>query len=1065
MSERRLEGDPAFRRVAIVNRGEAAVRLIRAVRELNLEHGWGIRTIALHTELERRATFVREADDAVAIDGERPYLDHGELERALRAGGADAAWVGWGFVAEDPGFADLCARIGVVFIGPPPDVIRRVGDKIAAQLLAEQMGRPVAARQITGARHIEVQIIADHHGVVWAPGVRDCSIQRAHQKLINESGSPALDVEQEREVRVAAMKLARSVGFRSAGTVRYLYRPHERAFALVGFDVCLQADHLVTEATTGLDLVKLQLHIAAGGRLEHEPPIASGHAIEARLNAEDPERGFAHAPVTVEHLMLASGPGVRVDTGLAEGDVISAEHDSTLAKVVGWGQTRAEARARLRRALAGTSAVVRGGTTTKALLIDVLDRPEMIAATADTGWLDRVIASDGHILTRHADVALLASAIDMYDSEQVLERRGFYAGASRGRPKASHEIGRTFDLRHRGHTYRLAVAQTGPRWYKIEVDGATVDVQAEPPRRITRRLAIGGRTFAIESVTDGLDYLMEVEGVAHRVSRNEGVIVRAPSPALVVAVTVAAGDEVEAGSLVAVLESMKMEMTVVATHAGRVREVLVAGSTHVEAGAPLLSIEPWRSEEVEVLGASRIAFGGWDAAADRGARARALDYLVALRSLIMGFDVGVGESRRLVSEFQRARNELPADDSELLHGELGILTIFADLAELSRNWAAGESEDFDAEPDERVRSPREHFWSYLRSLDVGREGLPETFAARLARALAHYGVDQLERGPELEEAVYRTFLAHERAASQAPAVMALLDHRLQHAEALSGPLREQFHETLDRLIVAAQLRYPVVGELARSVRFRVFDRPVIEDARVRVLAAAREQLSYLAAHPDAPDHAERVETLVASPEPLIRLLAERIGGREGDGPLLELLTRRYYKIVPLERVHSQCLDGRQFLTTHYSLGGQRIRLIATLAEALELPVAASAVAALAPDDSAQESVADFYLHWSEPLPDAEKMAAGLGAQLNRVQLPSSVRRVAVAVGTQPDTGVRHFTFRLSDGAFQEECVTRGLHPMIARRPASVATGQLRAHARPVGRRRTPVSLRRPREPV
>ncbi len=1101
MSERRSEGDPGFTRVAIVNRGEAAVRLIRAIRELNLEHGCGMRTIALHTKAERRAKFVREADESVIIGSERPYLDHGELERALRASGADAAWVGWGFVAEDPAFAEMCARIGVVFIGPPPEVMRRLGDKIDAKRFAEEVGVPVAAwsrgpvetadaavesartigypvvikaraggggrgirfaaaeeqvasaferardealrsfgdatlfieRLVTGARHVEVQVIADHHGAVWAAGVRDCSIQRRNQKLIEESSSQALSAEQERELRAAAVRLARSVDYRNAGTVEFLYQPDEQAFAFLEVNTRLGVEHPVTEMTTGLDLVKLQLHVAGGGHLEGEPPPAFGHAIEARLNAEDPERGFAPAPGTIELLMLPSGPGVRVDTGVAEGDVIPSEYDSMVAKVVGWGRNRAEARARLRRSLTDMTVVVRGGTTNRALLLDLLDRPEMIAGTADTGWLDRLVASDGHIPTRHADVALLSAAIDMYDTEEELERRGFFAAATRGRPRASHEIGRTVDLRHRGWTYRVAAAQTGPRRYKIDADGATVDVQVEPLRRYARRLSIGGRVFTVESVTDGPDHLVEVEGIAHRVSRDEGAVVRAPAPALVVAVTVAPGDEVEAGSPVAVLEAMKMEMTIVATHAGRVGEVLVAGSTHVDAGAPLLSVEPASVEGAAAHEGPRIGFGALTAAADPGARLRAREHLDALRSLIMGFDVSVEDARRLVDEFQRARNQLPPDDPELLHGELEILTIFADLAELSRNWPAAEREDLDEEEGERVRSPREHFRSYLHSLDVKREGLPEAFVARLSRALAHYDVNELEPRPELEEAVYRIFLAHQRAPSQLPAVMALLDRRLEHADALPGPLRDEFHETLDRLIVAAQLRHPVIGELARSVRFRIFDQPVIEEARERVLAAARQQLGYLAAHPDAHDRAERIEALVASPQPLTRLLAERIGGPAGDGPLLELLTRRFYKIRPLEDMRSSRLDGREFVTGRYSLDGRRVQLITTLAEASELPAAASAVAALASDASASESVVDFYLHWSEPPPDADTMAAELGAAVNGAELPPTVQRVAVAVSRRAGADVHHFTFRPADGCFLEERVTRGLHPMIARR--------------------------------
>jgi acetyl/propionyl-CoA carboxylase alpha subunit/acetyl-CoA carboxylase carboxyltransferase component len=1090
-------------RVAIVNRGEAAVRLIRAVRELNVELGWGMRTIAFHTEAERRALFVRQADEAVAIDaGEAgPYLDHGELERALRESRADAAWVGWGFVSEDPDFAEMCARIGVVFIGPPPDVMRRLGDKVGAKLFAEEAGVPVAGwsrepvetteaaleharaigypvivkasaggggrgirvaaseaelapafegaqaeaqrsfadatifieRLVTGAHHVEVQVIADHHDTVWAAGVRDCSIQRRNQKVIEESSSPVLSAEQEDEVRAAAVKLARSAGYRNAGTVEFLYQPDEKAFAFLEVNPRLQVEHPVTEMTTGLDLVKLQLQVARGARLEGEPPRASGHAIEARLNAEDPERGFAPAPGTVELLRLPSGPGVRVETGLAEGEVIPTEYDSMVAKVIGWGRDRAEARARLHRALTETTVVVRGGTTNKSFLLGLLDRPEMIAGATDTGWLDRLVAADDHVPTGHGDVAVLAAAVDIYDAEQEYERRGFYAAASRGRPQASHEIGRTAELRHRGQTYRLAVAQAGPRRYKIEVDGAGIEVEVEPLRRFARRLTIGGRAFRVDSVTHGADHLVEVGGVAHRVSRDEGGVIRAPAPALVVSVNVAAGDEVEEGSPVAVLEAMKMEMTIVATHAGKVREVMVAGSVHVDAGAPLLSVEPEAEDGAAASDTPRIAFGAPESTAESGARARAGEHLDALRSLIMGFDMDVDEARRLVTEFERARDQLPPDDPEVLHGELEILTIFADLAELSRNWPATQREELESEEGERVRSPREHFRSYLHSLDLETEGLPEIFRTRLTRALARYGVHDLERGPELEEAVYRIFLGHQRAPSQIPAVMALLDRRLQHAEALPGPLRDEFHETLDRLIVAAQLRHPVVGDVARSVRFRLFDQPVIEQAREQVLATVREQLGYLAANPEASDYADRIEALVASPQPVIRLLAERIGGEESHEPMLELLTRRYYRNLPLEDVESLVREGRQFLTARYAAEGEQVRLITTLADVSELSAAATAVAALASDASGAPAVADFYLAWNEPPAETDAMAAELLAAISAAGLPPAVERVAVAVSSRAGAEVHYFTFRLTGDGFEEERVTRELHPLIAGR--------------------------------
>src|SRR5215217_4928341 len=436
------------------------MRLTRAVRELNAEHGTRTRVIALHTEAERRASFVRAADEAVQLretGAGSPYLDHDELARALRVARADAAWVGWGFVAEDPTFAELCASLGVTFIGPPPEAMRLLGAKIEAKVLAEQTGVPVAPwsggpvagiddgrrhaatigyplivksrsggggrgirivrseaeleealerttaeaartfgdpvifmeRLVEGGRHVEVQVIADQHGTVWAPGVRDCSVQRRNQKVIEESSSPALTREQDASLRESAKALVKAAGYVNAGTVEFLYQPTEKLFTFLEVNTRLQVEHPVTEATTGLDIVKLQIHVASGGRLEGEPPSEFGHAIEARLNAEDAEQEFAPAPGTVEFMRLPTGPGVRVDTGMTVGDVIPPAYDSMVAKVIAWGRDRPEALARLRCALRDTTVVLRGGTTTKSFLLDLLDRPEVVAGTADTGWLDR----------------------------------------------------------------------------------------------------------------------------------------------------------------------------------------------------------------------------------------------------------------------------------------------------------------------------------------------------------------------------------------------------------------------------------------------------------------------------------------------------------------------------------------------------------------------------------------------------------------------------------------------------------------------------------------------------
>ena len=519
-----------FSRIAIVNRGEAAMRLIHAVRDLNAQagpDGGRIATVALHTEGERRAMFVREADLAYDLGpaANRPYLDYAVLEKALIETGADAAWVGWGFVAEDPKFAELCARIGVTFIGPSPEAMRKLGDKIGSKLIAEEVGVPVAPwsgggvdtledatkaaasigyplmlkataggggrgirmvasdadlsdayertrdeaqrafgsgvvfleRLVTGARHVEVQVIADGQGTAWALGVRDCSVQRRNQKVVEESASPVLSPAQVEELKTSAERLAIAVDYAGAGTVEFLYHPGDKFFAFLEVNTRLQVEHPITEITTDTDLVKLQIHIAGGGRLTGERPVEVGHAVEARLNAEDPDRDFAPSPGRIALLELPAGPGIRVDTGVGEGDAIPADFDSMIAKIIAFGRDRDEALARLRRAMQETTVVIEGGSTNKSFVLDLLSAPEVIDAHADTGWIDKVRAEGGLVAHRHSGVALVAAGIEAYETEEALERTRLIETARGGRPQVQHRTGQAIDLKLRGNAYKVTV--------------------------------------------------------------------------------------------------------------------------------------------------------------------------------------------------------------------------------------------------------------------------------------------------------------------------------------------------------------------------------------------------------------------------------------------------------------------------------------------------------------------------------------------------------------------------------------------------------------------------------
>ncbi|MFJ6150945.1 ATP-binding protein [Micromonospora profundi] len=1088
-----------FNRVAIVNRGEAAMRLIHAVRELAAETGIRIETIALYTDVDRTATFVREADIAYDLGpaSARPYLNLATLERALVETGADAAWVGWGFVAEDPAFAELCEKIGVTFIGPSPDAMRQLGDKIGSKLIAEKVGVPVAPwsrgavetltaarasaaevgyplmlkataggggrgirvvrdeaelidayertsqeaarafgsgivfleRLVTGARHVEVQVIADGHGTAWALGVRDCSVQRRNQKVIEESASPVLSPEQAAELKTSAERLAIAVGYRGAATVEFLYHPGDRLFAFLEVNTRLQVEHPITELTTGFDLVKAQLHVAAGGRLDGEPPVERGHAIEARLNAEDPDRDFAPSPGRIARLDLPSGPGIRVDTGVSEGDTIPADFDSMIAKIIAYGRNRDEALGKLRRAMANTTVIIEGGATNKSFVLDLLDQPEVLDASADTGWIDRV-RGEGRLVThRHSAVALAAAAIESYEEEERAERQRLLSTASGGRPQVQHASGRPLDLKLRGVTYRLRVARIGAHRFRVGIEAGgtvrTADVVLDRFDRHTGQIVVNGIRYRLLTGTHGPTHLVEVDGVTHRVSRDEGGVVRSPMPALVVATPLEVGAEVEAGAPVLVLEAMKMETVLRAPFRARLKECAVSVGSQVEAGAPLLRLEPLGDESATTVAGPSAAAVELDLPAaddDVSAYQRSRRGQEDLRGLLLGFDVDPHDDRRVLDDYLAVRRTAAEEGHPPLAAELDLIEVFADLTELSRNRPTGE------DGGAHVRSAREYFHTYLQSLDVERAGLPDGFQAKLAKALGHYGVSDLDRCGDLEAAVFRIFLAQQRAAADATVIAALLRAWLRETPPEEA-MREPAGLALERLIAATQVRFPVVADLARGVVFAWFAQPLLRRNRARVYAQVRGHLRHLDAHPDAPDRTERIAEMVRSTEPLVRLLGQRLVRDHLDNTvMLEVLTRRYYGNRALTSVRTRDVEGCSFVVAERADSS----VVSAAVRFDTLGVALRGLAELAGGEDAVD--ADIYLGWENQPEDFDAMAAALLEVVTAHPLPAQVRRLTTTVAGRGGAVMHHhFTFRPSDGQMAEDRLIRGLHPYIAQR--------------------------------
>jgi acetyl-CoA carboxylase biotin carboxylase subunit len=442
-----------FKKVLIANRGEIALRVIRACREL------GIQTVAVYSEADRECLHVRFADDDVCI-GPPPsrlsYLKIPGIIAAAEITGADAIHPGYGFLAESAEFAEACRNSNIAFIGPSPEQIRLMGDKAAARKLAEELkipvvpgspgpvgdpeeavevakriGFPVIIKAAAGGggkgmrvatdaesfgpafqlarnealaafgnaevyleryldqpRHIEIQIMGDRHGKVMHLCERDCSVQRRHQKLIEESPSPALDQQGREALGAAAVRAASHIGYVGAGTIEFLLDP-DGCFYFMEMNTRIQVEHPVTEMVTNFDLVKEQIRVAAGEPLSftfHGHRLR-GHAIECRVNAEDPARGFQPCPGTITAYHPPGGPGVRVDTHIYDGYTVPPYYDSLLAKVIVHGNSRREALARMSQAL--DSFIVEGVTTTIPFLRRVIHHPEFEAGQVDTKFLTR----------------------------------------------------------------------------------------------------------------------------------------------------------------------------------------------------------------------------------------------------------------------------------------------------------------------------------------------------------------------------------------------------------------------------------------------------------------------------------------------------------------------------------------------------------------------------------------------------------------------------------------------------------------------------------------------------
>ena len=660
-----------FRKILIANRGEIARRIIRTARRM------GIATVAVFSEADAEALHVREADEAVAIGpppSSQSYLAIDRIVAACRETGAEAVHPGYGFLSENPAFAEALAEAGIVFIGPTADAIRAMGDKIASKRLAREagvsvvpghvgtvadpdaaigiareIGYPVMVKASAGGggkgmriaasdaelregfraaasearssfgddrlfiekyieepRHIEIQVLGDAHGNIVHLGERECSIQRRHQKVIEESPSPALDPETRAAMGAEAVALARAVGYRSAGTVEFIFG-RDRKFYFLEMNTRLQVEHPVTEEVTGLDLVELMIRIADGEKLplRQEDVRQKGWAIEARIYAEDPTRNFLPSTGRLVRYRPPEGEGIRIDAGVGEGSEIGFYYDPMIAKLVAYGPDRAAAIDRLRGALdaffvsgvrhniaflgaLAASDRFRSGALSTDFIAD--EFPGGFGPPANPVPADRIIAVAAALAARRANEA--AATVDGLASEAPLPSEQAFTVLLDGQPcsvSLQHERGEYIATADGGSWSVASDWRPGLPVMHLRLEDRVEAVQIEPLRAAAFRIVHAGIVRRAQVLSPRAAELLA--RMPKKTPADTSRLLLSPMPGLLTSIVVSEGQEIKAGEPLAIVEAMKMENVLRAERDGRIARLRAAAGDSLAVDQVILEFE------------------------------------------------------------------------------------------------------------------------------------------------------------------------------------------------------------------------------------------------------------------------------------------------------------------------------------------------------------------------------------------------------------------------------------------------------------------------------------------
>ncbi|MGA1826053.1 MAG: carboxyl transferase domain-containing protein, partial [bacterium] len=899
-------------RIGIINRGEAALRFIRAAREYNILYHTNLATIAFYIDSEEEALFVKEADDQCRLSSVSgfgknkgiPYCNKEFMIEALKYSGCQAVWVGWGFLAEDADFARIVEDSGLVFIGPSSQSMALLGDKISAKELAEKalvpilpwskgpvkeiekacsiaehIGYPIIVKAantgggrgirfvrvpeelvsqyqsakeetirttgndilflehlvVTG-RHLEVQVLADHYGNVRTFGVRDCSVQRRNQKIIEETPPPHFDQHIIKAMEDAAARLIRKARYESAATVEFIFDVDKGEFYFMEVNTRLQVEHPITEQVHHIDLVKGQIHVQMGNKLEQTSTRGQGVAIEVRLNAEDPDRDFIPAPGKVSQFKIPSGPGIRVDSGIEQGNVIPTEFDSMIAKIIAYAPSRSEALARLERALREMRIKIEGGTSNRALLLGLLKCSQIKHGGVHTHFVEDMLQSQKEFIHRdNWDSALIACAIEqaicLYH-EKLLNFKQQWSGS--GQPKdISSSRGYEIPLNLKGQTYLFFVRALENNIFHVTVDGNFLVVQYIK-RGHESTLLQGPIRHLIQIVTRDNILQCEVDGIPYFIERESSDFIRAPFPAIVLSIAFRPGQAVQKGDLLVELEAMKMLMIIEAPESGTIKALCIREGEQVAAGQPLIHLDKSEQKEIQKeASSSRICFKvptpgdiyyNWHIMERE------------LLAVFLGYDYEE-EAPRILDGLLDFVKKNASFQQNIIKSYLDALEIYAAVETLFSNKQI-ESEEF-----ARAGNYQELLMHFFIRNERKKKGLPQQFLDSLERAIKWYPHRGLNGEGKLDQALFRIYKSHSILKIKQDVLRSILFSmkELPHIKAFGN----EVSDLLDEIAQLTLEQKPSLADSAIQARYHILDSIFLENTKKKRRTELNELADYM----------------------------------------------------------------------------------------------------------------------------------------------------------------------------------------------------------------------------